>query len=96
MIILRKIGSVQSESNVVIADELVGQADGDNQVFAVSYDYVEGSIEVVYNGQILISPEDFEEHTSPTAPELASNEIKFIYIQPTVLSNMRANYQKVS
>lgn len=94
MIILRKLGR-QSDCKFVMADELIGVADGVNQKFAVSYEYAPEKIEVMYNGQLLTSPYDFDEYGSdePTASGLEPNEIRFVYLKPTDLTVLRANYQ---
>jgi hypothetical protein len=94
MIILRKLGR-QSDCRFVMADELVGLADGVNQTFAVSYEYTPGKIEIMYNGQLLTSPYDFDEYGAdePTASGLEPNEIRFVYLKPTDLTVLRANYQ---
>lgn len=68
-----------------MADQLAGLTDGDNQLFTVTYEYSPGKIEVIYNGQVLTSPTDFEE----TGPE----EITFTYLKPTDSTVLRANYQ---
>jgi hypothetical protein len=95
MIILRKLESQSSSSNCrfVMADSLVGLTDGVNQTFAVTYDYAPGNIEILYNGQVLNSPEDFDEYGAPTASGLAPNEIKFTYLAPTDITVLSANYQ---
>lgn len=84
MIILRKIGK-QSSCNVVLSDPLQGAADGINQTFTVTYEYNPGRIEIIYNGQVLTSPVDFEE----TGP----NEITFVYLKPEDITVLSANYE---
>ena len=84
MLILRKIGE-QSNSRTVIADPLVGVANGVNQVFTVSNEYTSSRIEIVYNGQVLKSSRDFEE----TGPD----EITLIFLKPEDLSLYSANYE---
>lgn len=84
MIILRKIGK-PAACNVILSDPLQGVADGVNQTFTVSYEYNPGRIEIVYNGQILTSPTDFEE----TGPK----EIKFVYLKPEDITVLAANYE---
>ena len=84
MIILRKLGTQQSDCRFVMADQLVGLTDGDNQLFTVSYEYSPGKIEVIYNGQVLTSPVDFE--------ETGLDEITFNYIKPLDISVLKANY----
>lgn len=84
MIILRKLGK-QSSCRVILADTLSGQTDGQNQTFSVSNEYTPGRIEILYNGQVLTSPTDFEE----TGPQ----EITFVYLKPTDITVLRANYE---
>jgi hypothetical protein len=84
MIILRKIGK-QSSCNVVMSDPLQGAADGVNQTFTVTYEYNPGRIEIIYNGQVLTSPIDFEE----TGPK----EITFVYLKPEDITVLSANYE---
>lgn len=78
-----------------MADELIGLADGVNQKFAVSYEYSPGKIEILYNGQVLTSPDDFDEYgdDTPTASGLEPNEIRFVYLKPLDITVLRANYQ---
>jgi hypothetical protein len=76
-----------------MADNLIGTTDGVNQTFAVTYNYSPGKIEILYNGQVLTSPDDFDEWDAPTASGLAPNEIKFVYLKPTDLTVLSANYQ---
>jgi hypothetical protein len=88
MIILRKLAADSGSGsicNYIMADSLTGVADGDNQSFMVSEEYAAGKIEIIYNGQVLTSPADFEE-TGPA-------EITFVYLKPTDLSEFKANYQ---
>ncbi|RLA03963.1 MAG: hypothetical protein DRQ47_04195 [Gammaproteobacteria bacterium] len=86
MIILRKLGTQQgSYCRVILSDDLVGTVDGVNQVFTVSHDYVPGRIEIIYNGQVLTSPLDFE--------ETGSNEITFVYLRPVAATVLKANYE---
>lgn len=85
MIILRKIGQQSDACRVILADTLSGTADGVNQVFSVTHEYVAGKIEILYNGQVLISGVDFEE----TGPK----EITFIYLKPEEMTVLRANYE---
>lgn len=93
MIILRKLGK-QSDCRFVMADELVGLADGVNQTFALSYEYTPGKVEIIYDGQVLTSPYDFDEYGSdfPTASGLEPNEIRFVYLKPTDTTILKANY----
>ena len=83
MIILKRFDS-RSDRRAVLSDLLSGATDGDNQHFTVTYEYVPGSIEILYNGQTLTSPNDFE--------EVGPDGIKFIYLRPTDLERFRANY----
>jgi hypothetical protein len=86
MIILRKIKTSGGDScRVILSDPLVGVTDGSNQVFTVSEEYTPGRIEIIYNGQVLTSPVDFEE----TGP----NEITFVYLKPEDITVLRANYE---
>ncbi len=85
MIILRKTTGTSSY-DVVIADSLTGVTDGSNQTFSVSYDYTAGSIVIFYNGQVLTNSVDFE--------ETGTDEITFIYLKPTDITVLRANYNK--
>jgi hypothetical protein len=64
---------------------LVGVADGVNQTFNVTYPYVSGRIEIIYNGQVLTSPLDFE--------ETGSTEITFVYLKPEDITVLKANYE---
>lgn len=68
-----------------MSDPLVGITDGTNQTFSVSYDYIPGKIEVIYNGQSLYSSVDFE--------ETGAKEITFIYLKPTDDTTLFANYE---
>lgn len=84
MIILRRLGR-QSDCRVILSDPLYGETDGINQVFSVSNEYTPGKIEIIYNGQVLISGEDFLE----TGPK----EITFVFLKPTDSSLFSANYE---
>jgi len=92
MIILRRIApqTVSSNKCYEIAGTLSGTTSSTNQVFYTEYDYVSGSISILYNGQALHSPEDFTE----TGP----NEITFNYITPYMYGPdeviLRANYER--
>lgn len=85
MIILRKIGKDTIPCRVILSDVLIGDRNGDNKVFTVSYEYSPGRIEILYNGQVMTSSIDFEE----TGP----NEITFIYVSPPEETVLRANYE---
>ena len=67
-----------------MADSLQGESNGYNQTFTVSYEYNPGYIEIIYNGQVLTSPTDFEE----TGPQ----EITFVYLKPIDITVLKANY----
>lgn len=84
MIILRKLGS-NTACRVILSDPLEGLADGVNQTFTVSQEYTPDRIEVIYNGQVLTSPTDFTE----TGPK----EITFVYLKPTDITVLFANYE---
>jgi len=86
MIVLRKLGSQSGNyRRVILADDLTGAADGVNQTFNVTYPYVPGRIEIIYNGQVLTSPLDFE--------ETGVNEITFVYLRPEDITVLKANYE---
>lgn len=84
MIILKKIGR-QEIRRVMLSDPLFGIANGVNQVFSTFYEYTPGRIEIVYNGQILNSPIDFEE----TGPQ----EITFKNLKPSDISLFSVSYE---
>ena len=84
MIILRKPGQ-QSGAAVAVAQTLSGDLDGANRVFQTPHEYEPSRISVMYNGQSLHSPEDFEETNT--------NEIKLIYISPYADDILRATYE---
>ena len=67
-----------------MSDSLQGVLDNNNQTFTVSYEFVPGQIEIIYNGQVLTSPIDFEE----TGPQ----EITFVYLKPDETTVLKANY----
>jgi len=86
MIILRKIDTDTGQlCGVMLSDELVGVRDEDNQVFTVSNEYNTGRIQIIYNGQVLVSPIDFTE----TGPQ----EITFVYLKPRTDTVLSANYE---
>lgn len=85
MIILRKIGKDTIPCRVILSDVLVGDRNGVNKVFTVSYEYSPGRIEILYNGQVMTSGIDFE--------ETGLNEITFIYVSPPEDTVLRANYE---
>ncbi len=84
MIILKKLGR-QEVRRIMLSDPLFGVADGVNQVFSTFYEYTPGRIEIVYGGQVLTSPIDFE--------ETGSQEITFKHIKPTDITLFSANYE---
>ena len=84
MIILRKLGK-PDPCRVIISDSLTGTADGSNQKFYVSYEYAPDHIEIIYNGQVLTSPSDFT--------ETGLKEITFVYLKPTDITALTANYE---
>jgi hypothetical protein len=84
MITLRRVGK-QETCRVILSDPLIGVLDGVNQTFSVSYEYTPGRIEILYNGQVLTSPQDFTE----TGPE----EITLVYLYPEEQTILRANYE---
>jgi hypothetical protein len=67
-----------------MSDSLQGVLDSNNQKFTVSYEFVPGQIEIIYNGQVLTSPIDFE--------ETGSKEITFVYLKPDETTVLKANY----
>ena len=89
MIILRRLGINQGDTQdfcrVILADTLAGTVDGNNKVFSVSYEYNPGRIEIIYNGAVLVGPDDFSE----TGPQ----EITFTEITPSGTDILRANYE---
>jgi hypothetical protein len=84
MIILKKIGR-QEIRRVMLSDPLFGVADGVNQTFSTFYEYTPGRIEIVYKGQVLTSPDDFEE----TGPQ----EITFRHLNPSDISLFSVSYE---
>jgi hypothetical protein len=84
MIILKKIGR-QEIRRIMLSDPLFGVTDGVNQVFSTFYEYTPGRIEIIHKGQVLTSPEDFEE----TGPQ----EITFTYLKPHDLSSLSVSYE---
>ena len=83
MITLRKLA--RTACRVVMSDDLSGVTNGSNQVFTVTYEYIPGHIEIIYDGQVLTSSVDFDE----TGPK----EITFIYLKPTDTTVLKANYE---
>lgn len=84
MITLKRLGT-QQIYRVVLSDSLTGNTDGINQVFYVANEYSTNRIEIIYNGQVLLSPNDFLE----TGPK----EITFVSIKPTNSDVIVANYE---
>jgi len=84
MIILRKPGQ-QSSPSVAVAQTLTGSLDGVNKIFQTPHEYEPSRISLMYNGQSLHSPEDFE--------ETDTNEVRLIYITPFEDDILRATYE---
>ena len=91
MIVLRKsrqqapIIQTLSGKCVGISETVSGTMNGVNQTFYTSNDYEPGSINILYNGQVLSSPDDFVES--------GSNEIVLSYIYPDSTDVLRAMYE---
>lgn len=91
MIVLKKQRFPGSQVQIVvgrcmgISEPLIGELNGNNQVFTTVNNYTSGRISVLYNGQALHSPDDFI--------ETGSNEITFIYIKPTIEDNLKVTYE---
>jgi len=78
MITLKRLGK-QQIYRVVLSDSLIGNTDGINQVFYVANEYSTNRIEIVYNGQVLLSPNDFLE-TGPNKDKyLSKYKLEFTY-----------------
>lgn len=76
----------QSQSrSVAIAQILTGNINGSNKTFITPHEYEPGRISLLYNGQALHSPEDFE--------ETGTNELTLTYIAPRTGDILRANYE---
>jgi len=87
MIVLRKLSKGSGIStNIVLAGTLYGDMDSSNKTFSTEYNYKQGKIIVNYNGQELVSPEDFY--------ETGTNEITLIYIAPLALDVLSATYER--
>jgi hypothetical protein len=87
MIVLRKLSRGSGVStNIVLAGTLFGEMNDFNKVFNTEYNYKPGKIMVNYNGQELVSPEDFY--------ETGTNEITLIYIAPLELDVLTATYER--
>ena len=91
MIVLRKRRLqppiIQSYSGkcVGISETVSGTMDGSNQIFYTLNDYEPGSINLLYNGQVLHSPNDFIES--------GDNEVSLVYIYPDSSDVLRATYE---
>lgn len=85
MIILRKITTQSSDTNVSVVRELSGTVDSVNKTFNTLHNYVSNRISVLFNGQSLHSPDDFL--------ETGDNEITFVYIAPSDRDNVRVTYE---
>lgn len=87
MIVLRKLSSGSGTStNIVLSGVLFGDMNDSNKIFYTEYNYKPGKVIVNYNGQELVSPEDFY--------ETGSNEITLIYIAPLALDVLTATYER--
>ena len=85
MITLVKPYKQPQPRSVAIAQLLTGNVDGSNKTFVTPHEYEPGRISLLYNGQSLHSPDDFE--------ETGSNELKLIYITPRIGDILRASYE---
>jgi len=85
MIILRKPGQQGGGASVAVAQTLTGDLNGANKTFQTPHEYEPSRISVMYNGQSLHSPEDFE--------ETSSDKIKLNYIIPHNDDILRATYE---
>lgn len=83
MMILRK-PKVQSPT-IVLAEIPVGLKDGTNQIYTVQSIYKAGNIEVIYNGQVLHSPDDFQ--------ETGLYEVTLSEIKPDSTDELRITYE---
>lgn len=83
MIILRKPKA--PSSIIILAEEPGGAIDGINQIFTTQYVYRPGRIEVIYNGQVLHSPDDFEES--------GTQEFTLRHLYPDSSDELRVNYE---
>jgi len=84
MIILRKLS--KGATNIVLSGVLIGATNASNKVFNTEYNYKPGKITVNYNGQELVSQEDFY--------ETGTNEITLIYIAPLEIDVLNATYER--
>lgn len=85
MIILRKPSRAGSGAAVAVAQTLTGNVNGSNKTFITPHEYEPNRISLMYNGQSLHSPNDFE--------ETDTNEIRLIYITPLQDDVLRATYE---
>ena len=85
MIILRKPAQYGGGASVAVAQTLSGNLDGANKVFQTPHEYEPSRISVMYNGQSLHSPEDFE--------ETGLDQITLNYIVPFDDDILRATYE---
>jgi hypothetical protein len=87
MIVLRKLSKgTGASTNIILSGLLTGAMNDYNKVFYTEYNYKPGKIVVNYNGQELVSPEDFY--------ETGENEITFIYITPLELDVLSTTYER--
>jgi hypothetical protein len=71
--------------DVAIYRELLGSKNNTNKIFNTPDNYIPGEITVLYNGQVLLSDNDFL--------ETGVNEITMIYIAPHYDDNIGATYK---
>jgi len=83
MIILRR--PTAPASIIILAEEPQGDINGLNQTYTTEYIYRPGRIEVIYNGQVLHSPDDFDE----SGPQEVT--LKYLYPDPT--DELRITYE---
>lgn len=83
MIILRKPKA--PSSIIILAEEPAGAINGLNQTYSTEYIYRSSRIEVIYNGQVLHSPDDFEE----SGPQ----EFRLKNVYPDNTDELRVNYE---
>ncbi len=83
MMILRKL-KVQSPT-IILAEIPAGLKDGTNQIYTVQSIYKAGKIEVIYNGQVLHSPDDFQ--------ETGLYEVTLSDIRPDSTDELRITYE---
>lgn len=86
MIVLKKRRSDPSQTRCVgVAETVSGTLNASNRIFTTTRDYEPGRISLLYNGQALHSPEDFN--------ETDTNEITLIHIAPYPEDILRAIYE---